>query len=181
MRCMPKQERKAIVYTLLAVIVLCGGVSFYFRLYGLTFLCLFTAAFVAARYVLARFVYDIRLRGDEDTTGAAVGYASIRDVPFYLLDLAVLRGYAGREGVVQCRLSLGDLKEAVLVGNGRGVKRELREKYKMENGGRFPIFDYTLTPWTADAIILVFADGERYIGVMLEADERFCGFFEVIG
>lgn len=190
MRCVPEQKRKLLVDIVIgALIALCAAAFTLTRIaeHGRAvcllagWLSIFAVLYIAARYRMAGFVYSVRPRGDEDTTELAASYASLAKIPFGLLDLAVYRVFPWRDPIAQCVLSLDELKEATLVGSDTGAKREIVRKYKAENGGRFAVYDYTLTPWTGDALMLVFADGERYIGVLLEADDQMREFFEVIG
>ncbi len=190
MRCVPEQKKRILLDLIVAVlIVVCVAAFAVYRLWDggriWCLLCgtfsLIAALYICTRYRIVGYVYVIRLRGDDDATGLAASYVSFRDVPYNMLDLAVLRSYGRRDHVPQCVLPLDSLKEAAFVGRDCDAKRTLREKYKAENGGRFVIYDYTLTPWTDDAVMLVFEDGEEYIGVLIEADEQMRGFFEVIG
>jgi hypothetical protein len=98
-----------------------------------------------------------------------------------MLDLTVTRKHPFGEPAVQSVLSLESLKEAVTAGGECEKMREVRRKYKEENGGRFVIYDYTVTPRSGDGLMLIFEDGEEYIGVLIEADEAMKRFFEVVG
>ena len=181
MGCVPRQKRKPMILEHVVFLALSAGVSVYFRLWGVGFLALFLLLYVLARYLLIEFCYIIGPRGSGEVTDLAPSYGVLANVPYSMLDLTVTRKHPFGEPAVKSVLSLGSLKESVMIGSERGKMREIRRKYKEENGGRFVIYDYTVTPRSGDGLMLIFEDGEEYIGVMLEADETMKQIFEVVG
>lgn len=181
MGCVPRQKRKPMIFALVVFLALSAGVSVYFRLWGVGFLALFLLLYVLARYLLIEFCYIIGPRGGEEVSDLAPSYGVLANVPYSMLDLTVTRKHPFGEPAVQSVLSLGSLKESVMIGSERGKMREIRQKYKGENGGRFVIYDYTVTPRSGDGLMLIFEDGEEYIGVLIEADEAMREFFEIVG
>ena len=177
----PCQKRKPIIFAAIIALALLTGVGVYFRLWGVAFLALFLLMYVLARYLLIEFCYIIGPRGEDEVSALAASYGGIGNMPYHMLDLTVTRKYPFGEPAVQSVLSLGSLKESVMIGSERGKMRESRQKYKGENGGRFGIYDYTVTPRSGDGLMLIFEDGEKYIGVLIEADEAMKRFFEVVG
>ena len=177
----PCQKRKPIIFAAIIALALLTGVGVYFRLWGVAFLALFLLMYVLARYLLIEFCYIIGPRGEDEVSALAASYSGIGNMPYHMLDLTVTRKYPFGEPVGLCVLSLEQLKEAFFVAGEAGKMREIREKYKAENGGRFVVYDYSLTPRSKDGLLLVFADGEEYIGVLLEADEAMRRFFEIVG
>ena len=181
MGCVPRQKRKLLFICALVVLALSAGISIYFGLWGVGFLAIFALLYLLARYLFIEFCYIIGPQGEENVASLAASYVGIADKPYHMLDLTVTRKLPFGEPAVQSVLSLGDLKEAVTVGANMSARRELCRKYKAENGGRFVVYDYLITPFSRDALMLVFEDGEEYIGVLLEADEQMKRFFEVVG
>ncbi|MBR5252766.1 MAG: hypothetical protein IKV39_02695 [Clostridia bacterium] len=181
MGCVPRQKRKPIILAIVVFLALSAGVSVYFRLWGVGFLALFLLLYVLARYLFIEFCYIISPRGSGEVTDLAPSYGVLTNMPYSMLDLTVTRKHPFGEPAVQSILSLQLLKETVFVGTDRGKMREIRKKYKAENGGRFVVYDYTVTPCTRDGLMLVFEDGEEYIGVLIEADEAMRKFFEIVG
>lgn len=181
MGCVPRQKRKPMIFALVVFLALSAGVSVYFRLWGVGFLALFLLLYVLARYLFIEFCYIIGPRGSDLVSDLAPSYGVLSNVPYSMLDLTVTRKHPFGEPAVQSVLSLESLKESVTVGGECEKLREVRRKYKVENGGRFVIYDYTVTPRSGDGLILIFEDGEEYIGVLIEADEAMKRFFEVVG
>ena len=181
MGCVPRQKRKPIILAIVVFLALSAGVSAYFRLWGVGFLALFLLMYVLTRYLFIEFCYIIGPRGSGEVSDLAPSYGVLTNMPYSMLDLTVTRKHPFGEPTVQSILSLQLLKEAVFVGTDREKMRETRQKYKAENGGRFVVYDYTITPRSQDGLMLIFEDGEEYIGVIIEADEAMKRFFEVVG
>lgn len=194
MHCIPEQKKITAINVLFSVFAACGLTLFSAAVVlrsternGLgilsgffAMLCVVAALFVLMRYRLIGFTYVIRPRDDQNYTSLASSYASLREVPYFMLDLVVLKKIGLRRETAECILPLSSLKETAAGEKIREIKKQMREKYEMENGGQFIIYDYTLTPGTEDALGLVFLDGEKYVGILLEADERLRALFEGI-
>ena len=57
------------------------------------------------------------------------------------------------------------------------TKRALRDRYAAEG---FIFYDYTLTFLWDSALALVFLDGNRYVGVIVEPDEAMRAYFAAL-
>lgn len=188
MRCTPVQKNAGIGLIFAALLIV-GGIA-----YGIpvvcaargisvmalpfaftTFVCVIAAVFVLVRYRMMTMVYLIRPRSDIGENGMETAYAGALDVtkirPEYL-DFIVIKGQGSRPGAMECVMSLGDLAAVYRVtksgADGTMTRRAVREKY-IHDG--FVFYDYTVTLGLEEALELVFVDGNRYCGVIIEADE----------
>ncbi len=155
-----------------------------------TLLCVLSvvaAVFLAVRWLMTGFEYIIRLRRDAEDDAAAVELAELRagfaaraglgDFRPDQLDFVVKKSQGSRPGIMECVLGLEDL---VFVGtvvrrtrakDGRGgmSARDVRDRFSQKSGG-YVFYDYTLTFLWDEATMLVFRDGGRYVGCLIEAD-----------
>lgn len=188
MRCTPTQKNPRVSWIFAALLIV-GGIA-----YGIpvvcgargiavmpipftftAFLCVIAAVFVLVRYRMVTMVYLIRPRSDLDENGMEAVFAGESDVtrmrPEYL-DFVVIKGQGSRPGAMECMLSLGDLASVYRVTktgeNGTMTRQAVREKYLADG---FVFYDYTVTLGLSEALELVFVDGNRYCGVIIEADE----------
>lgn len=185
MRCVPIQRNKG-VYLIFAALLLVGGISYAvpavcsahgikvleFPFSIITLFSLVAAVFVLVRYCMTGFVYIIRMRSEIEENGmeaSPVGGGDIRLVRREYLDFVVTKSQGIRPGTMECVMSLGDLKEVVVLEKGVSEKKDVRARYA-EYG--FVFYDYTLTLGNKDALELVFEDGSRYVGIIIEPDEK---------
>ncbi len=195
MRCVPEQKNPQVTLVFAALLVF-GGVTYMLpyicranevTISAFPFTMLSLAAIVAAVYMLIRYrmtsyKYIIRLRDDAGIGEEAglvsvmAGSLDITSCRREVLDFCVYRAQGTRLESLECLLSLGDLVEATpVIRRGKSTtkiptKNEVRQKY--EKHGDFVFYDYTLTFSLTEALELVFIDGNRYVGIIIEADER---------
>ena len=188
MRCTPTQKNTRVSWifaALLAVGSIAYAVPVVSGAYGVTvmplpftlvtFLCVIGAVFVLVRYRMMTMVYLIRPRSDIDENGMEAAFAGEHDVtgirPEYL-DFIVIKGQGSRPGAMECVMSLADLCAVYRVTkkgeNGTLTRSEVREKYAHDG---FVFYDYTVTLGREEALELVFIDGNRYCGIIIEPDE----------
>ncbi len=190
MRCVPIQQNKNIIF-IFAALLLLGGISYALPIacdaYGIelisfpfgvvTLFSLSGAVYVLIRYRMMGFVYIIRPRSDIEENGmetAAVGRGDICNVRREFLDFVVIKTKGIRPGVMECVMSLGDLFEVVPLYKGGATKKDVRQKYIADG---FVFYDYTLTLGIKSALELVFDDGNRYVGVIIEPDNIMREYF----
>ncbi len=188
MRCVPVQRNTRIPWIFAALLVV-GGIAYAIPViceaYGVdviplpftlvTFFCVIGAVFVLVRYRMMTMVYLIRPRSDIGENGMETAFAGAHDVtkirPEYL-DFIVIKGQGSRPGAMECVMSLADLCTVYRVtkkgGNGTLTRSQVREKYVQDG---FVFYDYTVTLGLEEALELVFIDGNRYCGVIIEPDE----------
>lgn len=81
-----------------------------------------------------------------------------------------MKASGSRLAAIECLLSLSDLVFVTDVyrkgGDGRLTREDIRKKYSMR--GDFTFYDYTLTMGLDPALELVFMDGTKYVGVIIE-------------
>ncbi len=195
MRCVPEQKNPRVTLVFAALLIF-GGITYMLpyicranevTISAFPFVMLSLTAIVAVVYIMIRYrmtsyKYIIRLRddagiGEEAGLGSVmVGSLDITSCRREVLDFCVYRAQGTRLESLECLLSLGDLVEATRVirrGKGQGkipTKNQVRQKH--EAHGNFVFYDYTLTFGLEQALELVFIDGNRYVGVIIEADER---------
>lgn len=195
MRCVPKQRRVRAVRSILAALLIAGfliyalppasgalGLRLPAWLYtALAFTCLIAAVFLLVRYEMTGFQYIIRPRTETDGTEFVTAYASGRpaicELPPEQLDFAVVKSQGARPGVMECLLSLGDLIAVYPIRRSRRdgmTKADLRERYAADG---YVWYDYTLTLGIDDALALVFVDGNRTVGILIEPDEGMRAYF----
>ena len=188
MRCTPVQKNPRISWIFAALLIVGGiayGVPVVCEANGVdvaaipftftAFLCVIAAIFVLVRYRMMTMVYLIRPRADIDENGMETAFAGELDVtairPEYL-DFIVIKGQGSRPGAMECMMSLSDLVSVYRVtkkgGNGTVTHSEVRGKYIRDG---FVFYDYTVTLGLEEALELVFIDGNRYCGIIIEPDE----------
>ncbi|MBQ8187826.1 MAG: hypothetical protein IJX93_04570 [Clostridia bacterium] len=188
MRCTPTQKNPRVSWIFAALLIVGGiayGIPVVCEARGISvmpipftftaFLCVIAAVFVLVRYRMVTMVYLIRPRSDVGENGMETAFAGDFDIsrmPPEHLDFIVIKGQGSRPGAMECMLSLGDLAAVYRVtksgGNGTVTRQAVREKYLADG---FVFYDYTLTLGLTEALELVFIDGNRYCGVIIEADE----------
>ena len=144
--------------------------------------------YVMMRYKLTEFVYEIRLNtGAEENTDMIPVYASevkvdIAGVSPEYLDFAVMRAQGTRIKAMECLLCLKDLVRVIPLSHngqdGRETKQSVRKKYEPDG---FVFYDYTVTPMTDEALELIFIEGNRYVGVIIEPDLPMREYFMGLG
>ncbi len=198
MRCVPQQRRTRAVRSIFAALLIAG-----FLIYAVppasgaagirvpawpftaaAFLCLIAAVFLLIRYEMTGFQYILRPRNETDDTGLVTAYASGHPVIYDLLpeqiDFAVIKSQGARPGAMECLLSLGDLIAVHPLRRNRRdgmTKADLRERYA---GDGYVWYDYTLTLGIDDALALVFVDGRRTVGILIEPDEQMRAYFTML-
>ena len=198
MRCIPKQRRTRAVRSIFAALLIAGFLIYAvppasgamgirvpaWPFTALAFVCLIAAVYLLVRYEMTGFQYIIRPRTETDDTGLVTAYATGHPVIYDMLpeqlDFAVLKSQGARPGAMECLLSLGDLAAVhPLRRNHRDgmTKSDLRQRYASDG---YIWYDYTLTLGIDDALALVFRDGQRMIGVLIEADEEMRAYFTTL-
>ena len=196
MRCVPEQKNARGVRMIIAALLLGGGIlyavphaaqaagirviSWLFDL--LTIGCIVGAVFLLVRYQMTSFQYIIRTKREAEDSGLVTAYAenvrlNVVDLPPEMLDFVVIRSQGARPGAMECVLGLEQLTAAVPLRRNRkdGVtKTMLRDHYAAEG---YVYYDYTVTLRPDDALGLVFVDGNRYVGVVIEPDEVMRAYF----
>ena len=196
MRCVPEQKNARGGRMIIAALLIGGGIlyaiphaaqaagirviSWLFDL--LTVGCIVGAVFLLVRYQMTGFQYIIRTKREAEDSGLATAYAesgnaglrarlNVTDLPPEMLDFVVIRSQGARPGVMECVLGLEQLTAAVPLRRRKedGVtKAMLRDRYAAEG---YVSYDYTVTFRPDEALGLVFIDGNRYVGVVIEPDE----------
>ena len=198
MRCVPQQRRTRAVRSIFAALLIVGFLIYAvppasaaagIRVPGwpftaVAFLCLIAAVFLLIRYEMTGFQYILRPRNETDDTGLVTAYASGHPVIYDLLpeqiDFAVIKSQGARPGAMECLLSLGDLIAVHPLRRNRRdgmTKADLRERYA---GDGYVWYDYTLTLGIDDALALVFVDGRRTVGILIEPDEQMRAYFTAL-
>ncbi|MBQ4353636.1 MAG: hypothetical protein IJC71_01950 [Clostridia bacterium] len=191
MRLIPEQKNTRTVNALTACLLLFGGIVYalpvvckakgtavpmpwLFSL--LTLMSVAAALFILIRFRMTGFVYLITPRSDVPADpmmeSAFAGTPDITRVRPELLDLVVMKYQGSRPPATECVLSLGDLAAVIPVTRqGTTTIRTVRDQYRQRSAADFVFYDYTLTFRWEEALELIFVDGQRYVGVILEADE----------
>ena len=198
MRCIPKQRRTRAVRSIFIALLIAGFLIYAvppasgamgirvpaWPFTALAFICLIAAVYFLVRYEMTGFQYNIRPRTETDDTGVVTAYATGHPVIYGMLpeqlDFAVLKSQGARPGAMECLLSLGDLVAVHPLRRNRRdglTKNDLRERYAADG---YVWYDYTLTLGIDDALALVFVDGQRMIGVLIEADEQMRAYFTAL-
>ena len=76
--------------------------------------------------------------------------------------------------VMECVLGMSDLVDVVPLSKDGESKKSVKNKYSLDG---FVFYDYTLTLGLLDPLELIFVDGNRYVGVIIEPDEQFRDYF----
>jgi hypothetical protein len=198
MRCVPEQKNTRGIRMIIAALLIGGGIlyalphaaqaagirviSWLFD--ALTIGCIVAAVFLLVRYQMTGFQYIVRTKAEYDEIGLAAAYAvgaelNVADLPPETLDFVVIRSQGARPGVMECVLGVEQLVSAVPIRRRKAdgvTKSALRDKYAAE-GQEYVYYDYTVTFLADSALALVFIDGNRYVGVILEPDERMKAYF----
>ena len=198
MRCVPQQRRTRAVRSIFAALLIAGFLIYAvppasaaagirvpaWPFTAVAFLCLIAAVFLLIRYEMTGFQYILRPRNETDDTGLVTAYASGHPVIYDLLpeqiDFAVIKSQGARPGAMECLLSLGDLIAVHPLRRNRRdgmTKADLREQYA---GDGYVWYDYTLTLGIDDALALVFVDGRRTVGILIEPDEQMRAYFTAL-
>ena len=200
MRCTPKQQNQR-VNLIIAVLLVCGAVFYAIPPLAeqsgidvirlpfniVTFAAVISAVFVIVRYKMTSFTYVVKMRSDiPDDIDAELAFAGgaadigISGVRPEFLDFVVSKAQGARPGNMECVLSMADLVLAVEISRtGKNLdslpkNEDVRQKY-IHDG--FVFYDYTVTLWLERAIELVFVDGTRYVGIIIEPDEQMKEYF----
>lgn len=201
MRCSPTQKNSR-VWAIVAALLIFGGITYAVPIYCnandikiggalfqfITVISIVAAVFVVVRYQMTHFVYIIRPRSDISDTSDdnfAPAYESVRTemsishLPPDMLDFVVNRSQGSRAGGAECVLSLSDLVAVFPPSkNSREVKNAVRKRYGADG---YVYYDYTVTLGGAEVMPLVFIDGNRYIGVLIEPDSGMRDYFLSLG
>lgn len=192
MRYIPEQKKLRLVNMIMAALLVFGGVCYaipvvcnaqgitvpmpwLFTL--LTLVSVVSAVFFLIRYRMTSFTYLIRMRSDlpadEMETVSAYG-ADVTNVRPEWLDFVVLKAQGNKPGVMECVMSLDDLVAVIPVSrkseDGKMTIKTVRDKYRKGDPSAFIFYDYTLSFQLDEALELIFVDGNRYVGVILEVD-----------
>lgn len=200
MRHTPTQKNSQLVNAVMASLLIFGAVTYAIPIACeamersvpmpwiftvLTLIAVVTAVFFLIRYRMTGFTYIVQPRNDVDAdVSMETAYASEADVtrisPEWL-DLVVMKSQGSRASVMEAVLSLGDLAAVIPIkrkaGGGCMTMKSVRDKYRERSANDFVFYDYTLTFLWEDAVELVFIDGQRYVGVVLEADDTMRRYF----
>ena len=204
MRCVPEQKNARAVTRIIAALF-AGSAVFYgipigaraagIRVYAwifnlLTFACLIGAIFLLVRYRMTGFQYIVRTKRETEDSGLAEAYAggarlNVKNLPPETLDFVVIRSQGARPGAMECVLGLEQLIAVTPVcrkPKGKSAKNgvtkaALRDRYAKEG---FIYYDYTLTFLWDEALALVFVDGNRTVGVVIEPDEVMRAYFTAL-
>ena len=198
MRCVPEQKNARGVRMIIAALLIGGGIlyavphaaqaagirviSWLFDLLTVGFIV--GAVFLLVRYQMTGFQYIIRTKREAEDSGLVTAYAesggsesglrarlNVTDLPPEMLDFVVIRSQGARPGVMECVLGLEQLTAAVPLRRRKedgATKAMLRDRYAAEG---YVSYDYTVTFRPDEALGLVFIDGNRYVGVVIEPDE----------
>lgn len=198
MRCVPEQKNARGVRRIIAALLVGGGILYALpRAAGaaglrvipwifdlLTIGCVVGAVFLLVRYQMTGFQYIVRTKNEADDSGLVTAYAAgaelnVADLPPEFLDFVVIRSQGARPGVMECVLGLEQLTAVVPLRRKKAdgmTKSALRDRYAAE-GEDYISYDYTVTFLADSALALVFLDGNRTVGVILEPDERMKAYF----
>lgn len=198
MRCVPEQKNAQGVRRIIAALLISGGIlyavphaaqaagvrviSWLFD--ALTIGCVVGAVFLLVRYQMTGFQYIVRTKNEADDSGLVTAYAAgaelnVEDLLPEYLDFVVIRSQGARPGAMECVLGVEQLIAAVPIRRKKAdgmTKSALRDKYAAE-GEDYISYDYTVTFLADRALALVFLDGNRYVGVFIEPDERMGNYF----
>lgn len=172
------------VTAIIAALLITGGITYAVPIvcetngvkivpWPFTFATLFTvvaAVFFLLRYTMTNFVYEIRPRTDIDSGGLETAYAgelNISRLNPEMLDFAVYKSQGAKPGILECLMGLNDLVKVIPLKDGT-TKKTVRDQYAKDG---FTFFDYTLTLSCPDALELIFIDGNKYTGIIIEPDE----------
>lgn len=146
------------VFQLGAVVLMCGGI------------------YIAVRYMLTSFVYEIALKNSADPgdmqTAPAGGGTDVRLLPNSSLDLVVRKASGQRAAVIDACLALDELVYFAPLPREGGRERE---PYKRYPGMR--VYNYTASVAPQAQYMAVFVDGAQNVtGVILEPGAELAEF-----
>lgn len=188
----PEQKNSRTVNAIIALSLLFGaaayaipvvceakGVKYMPWLFSLlTLFSVVTALYFLVRYKMTGFVYALRPRSEiESDPSLETAYAAnfnIGRMPADWVDFVVMKSQGSRMPVTECVLSVGDLVEIIPVsqkGKGGLTPSDVAKKYRERAASDFAFYDYTLSYRWESATELVFIDGQKYVGIIIEADE----------
>ena len=187
MKFVPEQKNGSKLNFTCALILLIGCVLFFvpsvlsaleikFPAYPFTFtsVILFIAfMFLFIRYRMTSFEYIIKPRDDGFCSADAV-YASDGSAP---LDFVVYKSIGARQGAMECVLSVADFMEAIPLRKGERSKADVMKAFSKEG---FTYYDYTLTFMSREKLELIFLDGQKYVGIIIEDDNPIAEYFRKI-
>lgn len=158
----PLWPRGRAVFQLGALALFCGGI------------------FVAVRYLLTTFVYEITLKNTVDASGMqpelAGGSLDVTKLPPSALDLVVRKAIGQRAAVIDACLALDELLYFAPLAREGGREREPYKRYP-----ELHAYNYTVSVVPETQYMAVFVDGARNaIGVILEPDAAMAEFLAQI-
>lgn len=143
----------------------------------LTLTAIVTAVTFFVRYPMTGFVYLIQPRNTTpaDPTLEPAYAMDVTKLPLDTLDLIVMKSQGSRMPVTECVLPLSDLIAVCPVkrkpDNNHATIKSVRDHYRARHATDFIFYNYTRSFLWDEAIELVFLDGQRIVGIILEADE----------
>lgn len=196
MRCVPEAKNVRGIRMIIAALLVGGGILYAvphaaqaagirviaWLFDALTIACIVAAVFLLVRYQMTGFQYIIRLKTEAEDSGLVTAYATgarlnVADLPPEMLDFVVIRSQGARPGAMECVLGVEQLAAVVPVRRRKedGVtKAALRDRYAADG---YVYYDYTVTFRPDEALGLVFIDGNRYVGIIIEPDEAMRTYF----
>ena len=137
---------------------------------GIGLIIFVAAIYLILRFCMTKFEYVIKER-DDGYGGEVMARAFGDDAP---LDFVVYKAMGTRQAAMECVLALSDFVEAIPLGE-EGVKLgDVTKAYK--NDG-FAYFDYTLTFRAKKNLMLIFANGDGFVGIVIESDNVIADYF----
>ena len=187
MRFVPEQKHGLLLNTVCFLLLLVGSAAFFFPSILLMFditvpafpftcggvLCFISFIFLLIRYRMTSFEYVIKPRDDVYVQAETV-YASEGTAP---LDFVVYKSAGARQGAMECVLSIADFMEAIPLEKGGRTKTDVMKAFAKEG---FTYYDYTLTFMPESTIELIFADGQKYVGIIIEDGNDIADYFRKI-
>ena len=139
---------------------------------GMGLIGFIASIFLFLRYGMTKFEYVLKPR-DDAYPGEAVEFSSdaAGNAP---LDFVVYKAMGTRHSSMECVLPIGDLIEAIPLKRGERSKKDVARAYSKEN---FTFYDYTLTFMPDETLELVFADGNKSVGIIIENDNPVADYF----
>ena len=169
----------AITYTVPAI---CQeyGVTVMPWLFGLlTIASVVTALYFFVRYKMTGFIYMICPRSDIDIDpnfqSASFGGGDVTRMSPKWLDFVVMKSQGSRTPIKECVMSFEDLVEVMPIARKKtdgATHDDVAKKYRERSVADFAFYDYTLTYRWEKAVELIFVDGQRYVGIIVEGDEE---------
>lgn len=134
--------------------------------------------FVTTRYIFTAFSYSVEPRGadrpdDGTVTAADVGTFHARYLPPSEMDFVVRKSQGQRQGILEARLSMGELVYFAPLPLKGGREREVYRRYPTMR-----TYNYTVSIRPEKQYAAVFKDSaENLIGIIFEPDERMADYF----